>query len=131
MALLAIGSMVYPALEAAEALHELGVEASVVNARFCKPIDTEMILKMAAKTGRIVTIEEGALQGGYGAAVLETLADHGAHHVKVKRLGIPDRFIEHAEHQAQLAEVGLTPEGILRAALELVGAQERAATGRS
>lgn len=131
VALLAIGSMVYPALRAAEALAERGVEASVVNARFCKPLDTGVILRMAAKTGRILTIEEGALQGGYGAAVLETLADHGVHHVRVKRLGIPDRFIEHAEHQAQLAEAGLTPEGILQAALELVGASERAATGRS
>ena len=131
VALIAIGSMVYPALEAAEALRARGVEASVVNARFCKPLDTAVILEMAARCGKIVTVEEGALQGGFGSAVLEVLADHGMYGVKVKRLGIPDRFIEHAEHQAQLEEAGLTPDGIAKAALELVGASERAATGRS
>lgn len=131
VALLAIGSMVYPALEAAEALSARGVEASVVNARFCKPLDSAVVLGMAARCGKIVTVEEGALQGGFGAAVLELLADRGMWGVKVKRLGIPDRFIEHADHWAQLEEAGLTPEGIVKAALELVGVSEGAATGRS
>jgi 1-deoxy-D-xylulose-5-phosphate synthase len=86
--IVAIGSTVYPALQAAETLRERGISAGVVNARFVKPLDADLILSVAGKTGCIVTVEENALQGGFGSAVLELLFDNGRHDVKIKRLGI-------------------------------------------
>lgn len=132
VALVALGSMVGPAVEAAKLLAQEGVEATVVNARFCKPLDTECILTLAARVGRIVTIEEHALAGGFGSAVLECLEEAGLTNVRVKRLGVPDRIIHHASPAAQLAACGLTAEGIRRAALELLDtrASSEAATGR-
>jgi 1-deoxy-D-xylulose-5-phosphate synthase len=116
LCIIAIGSTVYPALEAAEALGRKGVSAGVVNARFVKPLDAELIKAVANKTGRLVTVEENALQGGFGTAVLEMLYDSGLQNVKVKRLGIPDRYIEQGS-QAQLRkDVGIDAEGIAAAA---------------
>jgi 1-deoxy-D-xylulose-5-phosphate synthase len=112
LTIVAIGSTVYPALEAAELLRERGIFASVVNARFVKPLDRELILAEAAKTGVLVTVEENALMGGFGSAVLELLSDEGQSQVRVKRIGIPDSFIEQGS-QAQLrADLGLNGEGI-------------------
>jgi 1-deoxy-D-xylulose-5-phosphate synthase len=112
LCIIAFGSTVYPALEAAEALGRKGISAGVVNARFVKPLDAELITSVANKTGRIVTVEENALQGGFGSAVLELLYDSGMQNVKVKRLGIPDRYIEQGS-QAQLRkDVGIDAEGI-------------------
>lgn len=130
--LLALGSMVMPALEAARLLAQDGVRATVVNARFCKPLDKKCILTLAARVGLIVTIEEHALAGGFGSAVLECLEEAGLFNVRVKRLGVPDRVIEHATHAQQLAECGLTPQGIRQAALQLLGQRQssEAATGR-
>src|SRR5690606_16708024 len=122
---------VYPALEAARLLAEDGVQATVVNARFCKPLDADCILTLAARVGRIVTVEEHALAGGFGSAVLECLEAAGLPDVRVKRLGVPGRSVHHASPSARLAACGLTAEGIRRAALQLVGAREtrEAATG--
>jgi len=111
VALCAIGSMVNPCLEAARILSESGVEATVVNARFAKPLDEEGIVRVATECGRIVTVEEGTLAGGFGSGVLECLERQRAC-VNAKRLGIPDAFVEHAGRQALLAHMGLTPEGI-------------------
>jgi len=112
LCIVAIGSTVYPALEAAEALALKGYSAGVINARFVKPLDKELIVSAANKTGRIVTVEENALQGGFGSAVLEMLSENGLQDVKIKRLGIPDRYIEHGS-QAQLRkDVGIDAEGI-------------------
>ena len=112
LTLVAIGSTVYPALEAAALLKEKGIFASVVNARFIKPLDRELIIDQAQKTGCIITIEENALQGGFGSAVLELLSDAGLIGVRVKRIGIPDSFIEQGS-QAQLrADLGLNGAGI-------------------
>ncbi len=88
--------MVMPALEAARLLAQDGVRATVVNARFCKPLEKKCILTLAARSGLIVTIEEHALAGGFGSAVLECLEEAGLFNVRVKRLGVPDRVIEHA-----------------------------------
>lgn len=131
VALIALGSMVAPAVEAARLLAQDGVDAAVVNARFCKPLDADCILSLAAKTGRVVTVEEHALAGGFGSAVLECLETAGLTNVRVKRLGVPDRIIHHASPAAQLAACGLTAEGIRRAALELINApaSSQAATG--
>jgi 1-deoxy-D-xylulose-5-phosphate synthase len=120
LCIIAIGSTVYPALEAAEALGRKGLSAGVVNARFVKPLDAELIMSVAKKTGRLVTVEENALQGGFGSAVLEMLYDSGLQHVKIKRLGIPDRYIEQGS-QAQLRkDVGIDAEGITSAAEEFM-----------
>jgi len=112
LSIVAIGSTVYPALEAADLLRERGISASVVNARFAKPLDRELILAEAAKTGVLVTVEENALMGGFGSAVLELISDEGLTEVRLKRIGIPDAFIEQGS-QAQLrADLGLDGPGI-------------------
>ena len=110
--IVAIGSTVYPALEAARQLRERGIRATVINARFAKPLDRALILEAALRTGNLVTVEENALQGGFGSAVLELLAVEGVYDVRIKRIGIPDRFIEHGS-QAQLRkDLGLDADGI-------------------
>lgn len=115
IAIIAIGATVYPALEAAAILEKGGIMASVVNARFVKPLDRELILEIARGCGAIVTVEENALHGGFGSAVLELLAAEAITGLKVRRLGIPDRFIEHGS-QAELRKMlGLDADGIARA----------------
>ncbi len=94
---IAIGNRVYPALEAAQTLADSGISAAVVNARFVKPLDTETILPLAESIGKIITVEDGVVMGGFGGAVLEALAEAGITNVRVKNLGIPDKFIEHGE----------------------------------
>ena len=106
--LLGYGSMVYPAMQTAEILSEHGIEATVVNARFAKPLDSELIVPLAQKIGRVVTLEEGCLIGGFGSAVAESLLDHNVV-VPVKRIGVPDTLVEHAEPNQSKAELGLTP----------------------
>jgi 1-deoxy-D-xylulose-5-phosphate synthase len=116
LCIIAIGSTVYPALEAAESLGHKGFSVGVINARFVKPLDADLIKTVAAATGKIITVEENALQGGFGSAVLEMLYDSGMQNIKIKRLGIPDRYIEHGS-QAQLRQdVGIDAAGIVAAA---------------
>ncbi len=105
--LIAYGSMVYPALQTAELLSEHGVEATVINARFAKPIDLELIAPLAQQIKRVVTLEEGCLMGGFGSAVIEALIDAGIC-VPVKRLGVPDVLVEHASPEQSLATLGLS-----------------------
>jgi 1-deoxy-D-xylulose-5-phosphate synthase len=115
LTLVAIGSTVMPAFKAAERLAEEGISAGVINARFIKPLDMDLILGQARATGRLITVEENALQGGFGSAVLELLHDNGLSHVKFKRLGIPDLYIEQGS-QAQLRkDVGIDADGIVMA----------------
>ncbi|HJV35691.1 1-deoxy-D-xylulose-5-phosphate synthase [Geomonas sp.] len=123
LTLVAIGSTVYPALEAAKMLKEKGISAAVVNARFVKPLDSELILAQAKKTGCIVTVEENALQGGFGSAVLEAISDAGLTSVRVKRIGIPDSFIEHGS-QAQLrSDLGIDAAGITATCEQFLSSQ--------
>lgn len=91
----AIGSTVAPSLEAAEDLSARGIEAMVVNARFAKPLDRDLILHVAQRVGKMIIVEENVLSGGFGAAVLELLEKAAISGVKVKRLGIPDEFVTH------------------------------------
>ncbi len=120
MTIVAVGATVYPALQAAEALKEKGIAAGVVNARFVKPLDEQLLLDVARRTGRIMTVEENALQGGFGSAVLELLYDHNMQDVKMRRLGLPDHYIEQGS-QAQLRkDVGIDAEGIVAAAVEFM-----------
>jgi 1-deoxy-D-xylulose-5-phosphate synthase len=111
IAILAFGSRVATALEVGEQL-----DATVVNMRFIKPLDTEMIVAIAAGHELIVTVEENALQGGAGAAINKVLLAHGIS-VPILNLGIPDRFIGQGTHAQQLAECGLDTTGI-RTAIE-------------
>jgi 1-deoxy-D-xylulose-5-phosphate synthase len=121
LAILAIGACVRPALEARELLWAKGIRAAVVNARFVKPLDGELICALARRTGKILTAEENALQGGFGSAVLELLAEKGLKEVAVGRKGIPDLFVEHGSQEELRRKYGLDAEGIARAALDLLG----------
>jgi 1-deoxy-D-xylulose-5-phosphate synthase len=105
--LLAYGSMVYPSMQVAELLNEHGISATVVNARFAKPLDTELILPLAKKIGKVVTVEEGCLMGGFGSAVLEALNDENIL-VPVYRIGVPDILVEHASPEQSFNSLGLS-----------------------
>ena len=106
--ILAYGSMVTPALATAELLERSGQSATVVNARFLRPLDESLIHPLCQRINRVVTMEEGALAGGFGAAVLESLSDQ-AIDVAMLRLGIPDQLVDHATPQQSLEALGLTP----------------------
>ena len=118
--ILAVGASVYPALKAAGDLEKRGFNATVVNARFIKPLDDNLILTLAASHGRVLTVEENVVAGGFGSAVLELLADQGLFGVAVKRLGIPDTFVEHGSQDILRQKFGLDAAGILQGALELL-----------
>ncbi|MBD2415802.1 1-deoxy-D-xylulose-5-phosphate synthase [Nostoc calcicola FACHB-389] len=105
------GTMVYPGMQAAEILSEHGIEATVINARFVKPLDTELILPLAKKIGRVVTLEEGCVMGGFGSAIAEALLDADIL-VPVKRFGVPDVLVDHAEPNESKTELGLTSHQI-------------------
>jgi 1-deoxy-D-xylulose-5-phosphate synthase len=115
--IVAYGSMVYPALATAGLLQERGVRAAVINARFLRPLDEALIRPMAQRIGRVVTMEEGALPGGFGAAVVECLNDHGLL-VPVLRLGIPDQLVDHASPKQSKEALGLTPAQMAERILE-------------
>ncbi|MDX2273032.1 MAG: 1-deoxy-D-xylulose-5-phosphate synthase [Cyanobacteriota bacterium] len=109
--IVAYGTMVYPALQAAEILQEHGFDATVINARFVKPLDQALILPLAERIGRVVTVEEGCLMGGFGSAVAEALLDAEIQ-VPILRLGIPDQLVEHATPDQALSGLGLNSSGI-------------------
>jgi 1-deoxy-D-xylulose-5-phosphate synthase len=111
-AILAVGTMVYPAIEAAQALAVAGIDLAVVNARFIKPLDRELIISMAINTGRLFTVEENVLQGGFGTAVLELLEEEGITGTCVTRFGYPDRFIEQGEQPELRSMFGLDVNGM-------------------
>jgi 1-deoxy-D-xylulose-5-phosphate synthase len=110
--LVACGTLLGACLKAAAALRDEGLDFGVVNARFVKPLDTETILRAIETTPIVLTVEEGALAGGFGSAVLEAAAEAGLNASHVRRLGIPDRFIEHAERGELLADLNLDAAGI-------------------
>jgi 1-deoxy-D-xylulose-5-phosphate synthase len=121
VAIVAYGSMVQPSLKAAEQLARDGIESTVVNARFVKPLDSGLILALARTRRLIVTIEEAYLAGGFGSAVLELLEENGLQDkVKVVRMGIPDRFVTHGDPKLLLAKYGLDPDGIFTRVKESV-----------
>ena len=105
--LLGYGTQVHPAMQVAEILSEHGVEATVINARFVKPLDTELIVPLAKRIGKVVTLEEGCIMGGFGSAVMEALQAHDAI-VPVKCLGVPDILVDHAKPDESKADLGLT-----------------------
>jgi 1-deoxy-D-xylulose-5-phosphate synthase len=113
LTLLAAGSMVLVATEAANNLAKLGIEAAVINARFIKPLDEETILAYALKTKKIITIEENILAGGFGAAVLELLTIKNLFNISVKCLGLPVQFIPHGNRETLLSFCGLTADQVV------------------
>ena len=119
--IVAIGNRVYPAVEAADVLADFGISVAVVNARFVKPLDEELIVPLAERIGRIITIEDGVLMGGFGSAVLEALAHRGIQGVQVRRLGIPDQFIEHGDVKTLYSLCGCDEEAVVREGRKLVG----------
>ena len=117
----AIGSMVASALKVAEQLAEQGVSAGVVNMRFAKPLDKELLLAHAAQYGKIVTLEEGALQGGVGSAVLETLNEAQIlQQCRVLTLGIPDEFVLHGDKKLLMKDLGLDVDAIVAKTIAMV-----------
>ena len=116
----AIGHHVHTALLAAEELERQGIKAAVINARFVKPLDEDLIGKTAEKCGKIVTIEENVLLGGFGSAILEILSEKGFCDVMVRRIGLPDRFIEHGSQQLLRKQVGLDVDSVVNTCKQMV-----------
>ena len=113
-AIIACGAMLQQAIAAAELLKRDGLNVAVINARFIKPLDMQMLTKVFDECRFVVTVEEGALMGGFGSAVLETACEQGWDTRIMRTLGIPDRFIEHGDRNELLAEAGIDPAGIAK-----------------
>ncbi|MBX5445027.1 1-deoxy-D-xylulose-5-phosphate synthase [Sphaerobacter sp.] len=120
--IVALGTMVLPAERAADILAEQGIHATVINARFVKPLDEELILSSAQRTGHLLTVEEAMLAGGFGSAVLELLAREGLR-LPVTTLGVPDRIFDHAPQSLLRKQAGLDAETIAARAAALLGAR--------
>jgi 1-deoxy-D-xylulose-5-phosphate synthase len=120
-ALVAVGTMVRPALEAAETLAHEGISLTVVNARFIKPLDRELLLELAGRLPLMMTVEENALAGGFGSAVLELLEEEGVSGCNLRRLGYPDRYIEQGEQPQLRAMYGLDAAGIAASMRKALG----------
>jgi 1-deoxy-D-xylulose-5-phosphate synthase len=118
--LLPIGNRVYPALRAAEGLRKVGIEAAVINPRFIKPLDAELICAWAARTGRVVTIEDNVRQGGFGSAILELFSRHKLYSIQTCTLAHPDIFIEHGPQQTLWKDNNLDSPAIIKAAIKLM-----------
>jgi 1-deoxy-D-xylulose-5-phosphate synthase len=123
--IVAYGAMVAPAMATAGLLQEKGLRAAVVNARFLRPLDEALLLPLARRIGRVVTMEEGALPGGFGAAVVESFNDYDLP-VPVLRLGIPDVLVDHASPDQSKERLGLTPSQMADRILERFGPVFRA-----
>ncbi|MBI5673335.1 MAG: 1-deoxy-D-xylulose-5-phosphate synthase [Nitrospirae bacterium] len=121
VAIIAVGVSVWQAVQAAEQLSSEGVSTAVVNGRFVKPLDHELIVDVAKRVRYVVTVEEGCKIGGFGSAVLETLAEAGVTEVRTKVLGLPDWYIEQGPQDLLRERYGLTAEGIYQSVKELIG----------
>lgn len=117
--ILAIGSMVYPSLNAAAALEKEGLSVGVVNCRFVKPLDKGLV-DIVSSSGRVLVVEENIRQGGFGGAILELFNDMGLKNVLVKRIGLPDKFVEHGPQDILREKYGLDSAGIIREARDLL-----------
>jgi len=119
--IIALGSTVYPSLRAAEKLADVGVQAAVINSRFLKPLDGNLLCDWAQRTGKILTVEENVLQGGFGSAVLELFQERSLFSIQVKRLGIPDTFVEHGPQTLLREKYGIDENGIFKGVKEMLG----------
>lgn len=127
-AILAFGTLLGRAVAAADQLAELGVDVGVINARFAKPLDEAVIFKVLEECDWLVTLEESTLSGGFGSAVLEAVNAAGYDTRNIRRLGLPDRFIEHGERDELLAELGLDVPGLVKTCQDMQS-RVAAATG--
>lgn len=112
-AILTFGTTIPMALEAAERLEKQGISVRVINSRFIKPLDEQMLLGVLKEDLPILTIEEAVLQGGFGSFILETAQEYGYHKAEIDRMGIPDQFIEHGNVDLLLKEIGMTTEDVV------------------
>jgi len=117
--ILAIGATVAPALKAAQKLASRGIEATVVNARFAKPLDSGLIVDLANRIKRLVTVEENALSGGFGGSVVSLLRESGMNDIQVKSIGLPDEFVEQGTQTMLRSKYGLDAKGIAGQVLSL------------
>lgn len=118
--ILAIGRAVLDAMEATDIMEKNGISAMVVNCRFVKPLDLELIVRLAGQFSKIITVEENVRQGGFGSSVLESLSDAGISGFSLKRIGIPDAFIEHGSVEILRSKYGLDAKGIVDTALAML-----------
>ena len=131
VAIIAYGSMVYPSMEAATRLEKDGIYPMVINARFVKPLDSELILALANTKRVIVTVEEAYLAGGFGSAVMELLEENGMlDKVKIVRMGVPDRIVTHGDPKLLLAKYGLDADGIYNKVKETIEILEERRAGK-
>ena len=121
VAIISIGVATWQAHKAAERLEQEGISTAVVNARFVKPLDKELIVDVAKRVRYLVTVEEGAKMGGFGSAVLEVLSDEGITHLRTQLIGLPDWFIEQGPQDLLRERYGLTAEGIYESIKQLMG----------
>src|SRR5262249_10015770 len=126
IALLSFGARLQECVKAAEELATFGLSTTVADARFAKPLDTDLVLRLAKEHEVLITIEEGAV-GGFGAHVMQTLAENGAldHGLKVRSMMLPDRFIDQDSPAAMYAAAGLDARGIVAKVFEAVGKDAR------
>jgi len=120
VAIIAIGSVVAPAVKAAQELASSGVEVTVFNARFAKPLDKELITDIASRTKRIITVEENALNGGFGSSVTGLLRESGMGDIQIRSLGIPDEFVEQGSQTELRARYSLDAKGIKQQVLKML-----------
>src|SRR5436190_20126335 len=131
VAILAYGSMVYSAVEAAKNLEKDGIESTVINARFVKPLDSELIIALARSRRVIVTVEDAYLAGGFGSAVLELLEENSlSDKVKVVRMGVPDRIVTHGDPKLLMAKYGLDADGIYSKVIETLDIMDEKRTNK-
>jgi 1-deoxy-D-xylulose-5-phosphate synthase len=123
-AIIALGSMVVPALEAADLLVDEGIEVDVINARFARPLDEKRILEALGRCGKAVVVEENSIIGGFGSAVLELASEAGLIDTPILRIGLPDAFVEHGSAEALRENCGLYPSDIAKAVRQLMASDE-------
>jgi 1-deoxy-D-xylulose-5-phosphate synthase len=128
-ALLAVGRMVGVAKAVCALLKKEGLEGTVANMRFVKPLDERLLSQIAGKTKVLLTLEENAVMGGFGSAVLEALQKNGLTDCAVKVLGIPDQYIEHGKPQLQREQCGLEPHQVAEEVRRLLADQSRYVLG--
>ncbi len=119
--IIAIGKSVCEAAKASIALKDKSINTTIINARFVKPLDAELLIKYASKIKKIITVEEHVLDGGFGSAVLEMLIDNGVSDIKLKRIGINNTFVEHGPQDVLKHDYGIDSQAIIKTALQLHG----------
>jgi len=124
VAIIALGASVSQSIEAAQRLARKGIDTTVVNARFAKPLDKDLITNLAGRVKNIVTVEENVLNGGFGESVIKLLQNSGLYDTRVRNIGIPDEFVEHGTQSVLRARYGLDADGITRQVVEMLSAKK-------